>query len=482
MAKKKKPVMPTVPRDHDEASFSELVPFRSKNIKIFKSPLFLLTILLAIGVPFLFAAMGGVLGNPDSQQRFGALVTVNLIVCFFMVMMFQLMIFFYSRTSRPIWTYMYPFAAVCVIMMTPLITPYFFVFRTILPGNIGSGPNANFIMTFIGMFFGAGLMEELLKATPILFGAWWAMKAETQPSLKNNMFWKIIHVRGPLDGALMGIFAGGAFTFIETGTQYVPNMVQDIAKETGDLSLGMAGGLLLLMPRVLGSLVGHMAYAGIVGYFVGLAVIRPKQMWKILAIGWLSGATIHALWNSVPIISPILSYVIAGVSAVGLVAAILKARHIDAKDSGRTAESFGSIVVGSDDKPPQRAAAAPTPPPAAQAAPAAAAPPPSAATAKSEMLALDIDGLQIPLRADSTIDLGGEPALGGRGAGVTGAVVPHPSRANVIGLRNSGSSAWSATLRDGSKQMIEVNQNIRLAPGVVINFGGDLVGTVVGQG
>jgi RsiW-degrading membrane proteinase PrsW (M82 family) len=480
MAKKKKPVMPSVPRDHDEASFSELVPFRSKNIKIFKSPLFLLTILLAIGVPFLFAAMGGALGDPDAQQRFGTLVTINLVICFFIVMLFQLMIFFYSRTSRPIWTYMYAFAVVCVIMMTPLIEPFFIVFRTILPGNIGTGQDSNFILTFIGMFFGAGLMEELLKAVPILFGAWWALKANSTPSLKENMFWKIIHVRGPLDGALMGIFAGGAFTFIETGTQYVPNMVQNITKETGDLSLGMAGGLLLLMPRVLGSLVGHMAYAGIAGYFIGLAVIRPKQMWKLMAIGWLAASIIHALWNSVSVISPMLQYVIAGISAVGLVAAILKARHIDAKDAGHTAESFGSIVVGDDDKPKERPGTAASPPPAqAKVTPAPTAAP---AVAKDEILMLDIEGLQIPLRANSVIDLGNEPALDGRGAGIAGAVVPHPTRENVIGLRNSGSTAWSATLRDGSRQMIEINQNIRLAPGVTIDFGSNLIGTVVGLG
>ncbi len=475
MAKKKKPVMPAVPRDHDDASFSEMVPFRSKNIKIFKSPLFLLTVLLAIGVPFLFAMMGGVLGNPDPQQRFGALVTVNLVVCFFLVMMFQLMIFFYARTPRSIWTYMFPFAAVCVIMMTPLIMPYFFVFRSILPGNIGMGPNSNFITTFIGMFFGAGLMEELLKATPILFGAWWAIKAQSEPGLKKNTLWQITHVRGPLDGAIMGVFAGGAFTFIETGTQYVPNMVQNITKETGDIALGMAGGLLLLMPRVLGSLVGHMAYAGIMGYFVGLAVIRPKQMWKIVGIGWLAGSVIHALWNSVPVISPVLSYVIAGASAVGLVAAILKARHIEAKDSGRSAESFGSIVVERDEAPKPRPAAAP-------ATPAAPTAPPAPAAAPVEALALNIEGLQIPLRAGGNLDLGAEPALGGRGAGVSGTIVPHPTRANVIGLRNSGGPPWTVTLRDGSRQQIEAGQNIRLAPGVQIDFGGNLIGFVAGLG
>ncbi len=470
--------MPAVPRDHDEASFSEMVPFRSKNIKLFKSPLFLLAVLLAVATPFLFALMEGVLGNPDPKGQFGALITVNLIVCFLVVMMFQVMVFLYARPSRSFWTYMYPFVVASVILATPLFLPYVFVFRILLPGTPHMTAQSTFIPTFIAMFFGAGLAEELLKATPTLFGVWWTIKAQSESSLKKNWWWKIIHVRGPLDGALMGVFAGGGFTFIETATEYVPNMVHSITQKTGNLALGMAGGLLLLLPRVLSALVGHMAWAGINGYFIGLAVIRPKQMWKLLGIGWLTAALIHALWNSVPTISPALGYVIAGITAVGLAAAILKARHIDAKEAGRPVETFGSIVVDHDEKPKQRTTKAHTPTPAAAANPAT----PASAQAGTEALALNIEGLQIPLRVDNNIDLGAEPALGGRGAGVTGAIVPHPTRANVVGLRNSGGIAWTVTLRDGSTQTIETDQNIRLAPGVMIDFGGDLIGTVVGLG
>jgi hypothetical protein len=103
-------------------------------------------------------------------------------------------------------------------------------------------------------------------------------------------------------------------------------------------------------------------------------------------------------------------------------------------------------------------------------------------SAAAEALALDIEGLSIPLRGGSTVDLGAEPALGGRGAGVVGAVVPHPTRANVLGLRNAGGGSWTARLRDGSQQLIERDQNIRLAPGVQIEFGGGLVGRVVQVG
>ena len=97
-------------------------------------------------------------------------------------------------------------------------------------------------------------------------------------------------------------------------------------------------------------------------------------------------------------------------------------------------------------------------------------------------LALDIDGMMLPLRGGASLDLGAEPALGGRGKGVVGQIVPHPSRAHVLGLRNGGTIAWTARLRDGSQQVIEQNQNIRLAPGVQIDFGGGLTGRVVPLG
>ncbi len=98
------------------------------------------------------------------------------------------------------------------------------------------------------------------------------------------------------------------------------------------------------------------------------------------------------------------------------------------------------------------------------------------------MIGLDIDGMMMPLRAGGVIDLAAEPALGGRGAGVKGSVISHPTRANVLGLRNDGTAAWSALLRDGSTQMIGHDQSIRLAPGVSIQFADGLKGAVVKLG
>src|SRR5262249_18408523 len=157
-----------------------------------------------------------------------------------------------------------------------ILQVFILVFREILPGDVSSliqgQRQPDFLPLFVAMFFGAGLMEELLKAVPILFGAVLSWMAIANPQRAKGAFYNTFHVRGPLDGALMGVFAGGGFIFIETAFQYVPNMVATIYRGTNDLGAAMTGALLLLLPRVFGGIVGHMAYSGIFGYFIGLAV------------------------------------------------------------------------------------------------------------------------------------------------------------------------------------------------------------------
>jgi hypothetical protein len=250
-----------------------------------------------------------------------------------------------------------------------------------------------------------------------------------------------------------------------------------------------------------------MAYSAIFGYFLGLAVLRRRQFWKLIGIGWVVSSTIHALWNTSAHISPVMFYVVAGVAGVFAAAAILKARQIEASELGRRNETFGSIVVDRQ-RPapgaaqanaaarPQASATAPgAAAPAAPARPTASAPvaaaaaagsanaqPPASAPASApasvQALRLNIDGLMIPLRAGDVLDLGAEPALNGRGAGIRAEVVRHPTRADVLGLRNITEVPWNATLRDGTTQSIAPDRNIRLAPGVRIEFGQALTGSV----
>jgi RsiW-degrading membrane proteinase PrsW (M82 family) len=465
------------PRDHGVASMSEMMPFRSSKIKIWKSPLFMLAVLAAVITPLLFNLMGGALDGQDVQTRMNSMITIGIIAVFFLLMVIQLTVYLYVKPGRSLFVYLLTFVVVATILGTPLGQPYFIFFRQILPGQIDPAQPYPFPIKFIKMFIAAGLLEELLKATPILIGAWLTLAAAKSPSLTTNPAYKLLHVRGPVDGALMGVFAGGGFIFLETAFDYIPRLSNQVLQQTQDPMAAVAMGMMLLLPRVFGGLVGHMAYSGLFGYFIGLSVIRPKQMWQLLAIGYVSSAVIHALWNSVDAISPMLNYAVAGICAVGVVGALLKARQLEATFAGASPlDTSGSIVV-------DRAALAT--PPAAYTPPPAYAPqqptPPQAfapTASQAQTLVLDIDGFIIPLRAAGRVDLGAEPALGGRGAGVIGEVVAHPTRPGVLGLRNSGSSLWTARLRDGGVQTIEPNQNVRLAPGVVIAFGADVTGAI----
>jgi hypothetical protein len=60
-------------------------------------------------------------------------------------------------------------------------------------------------------------------------------------------------------------------------------------------------------------------------------------------------------------------------------------------------------------------------------------------------------------------------------------VTAHPTRPDVLGLKNLGAAPWTATLRDGTQQRIVPERNIRLADGVKIDFGGGLIAEVMLQ-
>lgn len=492
-----KPFTPPVPRDHDDLTFSEMVPFRSTKIVFWKSPLFLLIVLSAIIAPYLFTLFGQIqtLQDPNAQLATG--IRISTVALFFLTSVLAMIVYLYMRPGRPIWFYAGAYALLVGLMVTPiLMMPFFYLFRTVW-GLESLMSSQSFIPALIGNFVGAGMMEELMKGVPALLCLVLTLRARNNAAATNGQLYQLFHLRGPLDGALLGAFAGAAFIFVETSYQYVPNLMTSLARQ-GNLAGGLAMGYMLLLPRVFGGLVGHMAYAGIFGYFIGLAAIRPKHIWKLLAIGWVSAALIHGLWNGVQVLSPSMSYVIAGIAAVGVTAAMLKARQMEYARTGAAAETSGSIVVDRRGAAPVMPAApaamapafaAPVAPPAPP-APAAFTPPqpqaapvaPAAPAAAAEAIALDIDGMMMPLRAGGAVDLAAEPALGGRGAGVKGSVISHPTRANVLGLRNDGTGAWSAVLRDGSTQMIAHDQSIRLAAGVRIQFADGLSGSVVKVG
>ena len=230
--------------------------------------------------------------------------------------------------QKPWWVLFLSTLFTMVILVTPILSLFILIFRGILPGNVREA-SSGFIPQLISHFFGAGLMEELLKALPI-FGFFYLGTQLRPPSRQKVGVWE------PLDGILIGAASALGFTLLETLGQYLPGIAQQVARSSSNEFAGALAAVQLLIPRVLGSVAGHMAYSGIFGYFIGLSILKPAKRWKILAIGYLTSAGIHAFWNASGSLAgqfgdlaAVFALMIIGILAyVFLTAAILKARQL----------------------------------------------------------------------------------------------------------------------------------------------------------
>lgn len=222
---------------------------------------------------------------------------------------------------KPWWLLIGTAMLTIVLLLSPILPIFAVVFRGILPGAVPSGDvQTGFLPLLFHMFFGAGLMEELLKALPVLLFCWVGTKLRS-PHRENWGVWE------PLDGILLGAASAVGFTLLETLGQYVPNIVNEVNLQAG-AGVGEGVGLQLLIARILGSVSGHMAYSGYFGYFIGLSMLKPARRWRILGVGYLSAASLHALWNSSGAINFLLLALVGVLSYAFLAAAILKARAL----------------------------------------------------------------------------------------------------------------------------------------------------------
>ena len=248
---------------------------------------------------------------------------------------------------KPWWEIAAAILSIMLLLTMPIFLDlYLFFFRVILPGNVSQEFNSFFDL-FIAHFFGAGLSEELLKAIPVFLLMAIGNRIRSR---KGTM--RFAGVKEPLDGIVLAAASGLGFTLVETLLQYVPAEIDRVANLLGGSNDAIQAGQLLavqlLVPRIIGSLAGHMAYSGYFGYFIGLSVLFPQRKWLILGIGYLTSSFLHALWNaSGGTLGPIV-LALAGILAyVFLIAAILKAREI----SPTRSQNFATRIAPSEGPP-----------------------------------------------------------------------------------------------------------------------------------
>jgi RsiW-degrading membrane proteinase PrsW (M82 family) len=305
-------------------SLSQLVPILSTGKDLRRKAFLIPGIVTVAVVVSMFATIGNFFA-------FAGLLALYLALGGFYV------IYQMCGKSKPWWVLLASAIITILLLLTPPVFRIFvFVFRGVLPGNVELAQGRGFLANLVAHFFGAGMLEELFKALPILF--FYIVGSRLRSPLRER-----IGVWEPLDGILLGAASAAGFTLLETLGQYVPNLVAQVARQSGQ-GAGLFIGLQLLIPRVLGSVAGHMAYSGYFGYFIGLSILKPKNAWVILPIGYLTASALHGFWNASASFSTnqntslIVSAIVGILSYAFLTAAILKARSL----SPSRAENFAT--------------------------------------------------------------------------------------------------------------------------------------------
>ncbi len=294
----------SVPRGaHDSVSLTQLFPILSTGRELARKAYLLPAGITILFVVLLFLAIGNA-------------IAFNFLLASYLAGAAYYFIYQLCGKHKPWWIITTMILLTAILLITPV-----FVFPRLLPGDLANVTEPiNPVVLLLKMFFGAGLMEEILKALPVLLALW--LGSRLAPPLRHQ-----IGVWEPLDGILLGAAAAVGFCLMETLGVYVPAIYQSALGSVGADAAQLAG-LQLLIPRVLGLVAGHMAYSGYLGYFIGLSALRRRQRRLILTVGLLTAAGLHTLWNAAGLISPIALMVVGSISYAFLGAAILKARSL----------------------------------------------------------------------------------------------------------------------------------------------------------
>jgi RsiW-degrading membrane proteinase PrsW (M82 family) len=361
-------------------------------------------------------------------------------------------------------------------------------------------------------FFAAGLPEEVIKAVPVALGVWAARRIP-----ERGHFLSAFRVVEPLDGILIGVASGLGFTLNETLLQYVPQQI--VFADWHLVRDGMASQLMI--PRVLQNIAGHGAWAGIFGYYIGMAAIRPASAKKLILIGLGIVALLHGAWDSNG--GTIVQLVIAIATFAMLAGVIMKARELSpnrsqlirsqvldgvpgagafaAGTAGAGFSATGTAGAGFSATGASGTAASGTAASGSAASASAASgtvasgklaprPAPSQTAAsgvtRSETWGqrsetwedaprveqLEVAGARIPLTADTRLTESQIPTLkSGAGDGVVATVSANPHDPKVLGLKNLSLQTWQVETVGRGTRELGPGRSIRIERGVRIQLG-----------
>jgi RsiW-degrading membrane proteinase PrsW (M82 family) len=141
----------------DSVSFTQLFPIISTGKDLTRKAYLIPGILTVVFVVLMFATVG----HPQANQ---------VIVGSYIAFAAYYFVYQLCGKSKPWWVLMATALSTILILLSPLLDLFIKVFRNILPGTLDatSPDGITFTELLVRMFFGAGLMEELLKILPVL--------------------------------------------------------------------------------------------------------------------------------------------------------------------------------------------------------------------------------------------------------------------------------------------------------------------------
>ncbi|TNE51164.1 MAG: PrsW family intramembrane metalloprotease [Deltaproteobacteria bacterium] len=222
--------------------------------------------------------------------------------------------------TMPVWLILGPALLTAVLLWIGL--PLSWLMSMLAPAPLRElARSPSFPASFVGYFFQAGLTEELLKSMPVwvtLAFSGLLARRYSQLFTKGRMH--------PLVAVVIGAASAVGFMLVETLLGYAPQL-----RQQGVSSLG----LMVVIPRMLTGLCGHVAWAGILAYFLALSrYYKWRGSLAILGLGWVMSASLHALWNACQHTNiPITGAIIALTSFVMFVAYLSKAKEFFSRPS-----------------------------------------------------------------------------------------------------------------------------------------------------